>query len=83
MARQFLAKGCVYHIVRVYNFNVEKHIIQLVLVVIQFPKVFPDNFPKVPHERDIVFCMDILPHTRPISISLYRMETIDLKDLKE
>ena len=39
--------------------------------------------PGLPPDRDIDFCIDVEPGTRPISIPPYRMAPAELKELKE
>ncbi|KAH0765914.1 hypothetical protein KY285_001785 [Solanum tuberosum] len=46
--RQLVFKGCVYHLVRVNNSSVETPPLESVLVVSEFPEVFPDDLPGVP-----------------------------------
>ena len=72
-ARKLVSKECVYHLVRVNDSSVEIPPIQSVSVVREFPKIFPDDVPGVPSEREIDFGIDILPDTRPISITPYKM----------
>ena len=52
-------------------------------VVNEFPKVFPDDLPGIPPEREIDFGIDLLPDTQPISIHSYRVALIELKKLKD
>ncbi|KAH0705906.1 hypothetical protein KY285_010431 [Solanum tuberosum] len=80
--RKLFSKGCVYHLVRVNDSSVETPPIQSVLIVKEFPEVFPDDLPGVPPEREIDFGIDILLDTRSISISPYIMEPTELKELK-
>ncbi|KAH0632967.1 hypothetical protein KY284_035753 [Solanum tuberosum] len=82
-ARKLVSMGRVFHLVRVNDSSVEIPLMELVLVVKEFPKVYPDDLPGVPHEREIDFDIDIIPHTRPVSISPYRMAPAELKELKE
>ncbi|WMV40983.1 hypothetical protein MTR67_034368 [Solanum verrucosum] len=65
-----------------YGFGgcVETPLIQSVPLVSEFPEVFPDNIPRVPPEREIDFGTDILPDTRHISISPYRMAPAELEE---
>ncbi|KAH0776482.1 hypothetical protein KY290_007893 [Solanum tuberosum] len=49
----------------------------------EFSEVFPDDLLGVPLEREIDFGIDVLLHTRPISIPPYRMAPAELKELKE
>jgi len=48
-----------------------------------FRMCFFDNLPGMPHDRDIDFGIDLLSSTQPISIPLYRMAPVELKELKE
>ncbi|KAH0678966.1 hypothetical protein KY284_020051 [Solanum tuberosum] len=82
-AINLVSKGCVYHLVRVNDSSVEITLIQSVPIVKEFPKVFLDDLPGVPVEREIDFDIDIFPNTRPISIPPYRMAPVELKELKE
>ena len=45
--------------------------------------MFPDDLPGDPPEREIDFDIDLLPDTKPISITPYRMAPTELKELKE
>ena len=47
-----------------------------------FQEVFPDDLPKIPHEREIDFGIDLLPDTSPISIPPYQMDPAGWKELK-
>ena len=57
--------------------------LEFIPVVSEFPEVFQINFPGLPTNRDIDFCIDVEPGTRPISIPPYRMAPAELKELKE
>jgi hypothetical protein len=47
----------------------------MVLVVHEFPDVFPEEFPGMPPDRDIKFVIDLVPGTSPIYKRPYRMAT--------
>ncbi|KAH0720184.1 hypothetical protein KY290_005094 [Solanum tuberosum] len=82
-ARKMIFKGYIYHLVWVKDSNCETPTLDYVLLVNEFPEVFPEDIPRVPPEREIDFGIDILPDTQPISISPYRMSLAELKKLKE
>ncbi|XP_070056499.1 uncharacterized protein [Nicotiana tomentosiformis] len=82
-ARKKIRKGCIYHLVRVQDVEVESPTIQSILVVNVFPDVFPDELPGFPPEREIEFAIDLLPDTHLIFIPPYRMAPAELKELKE
>ena len=52
-------------------------------VVRDYSDVFPDDLPGLAPDREIVFNIDLLPDTNPISIAPYRMAPTELKELKE
>ena len=51
-------------------------------IVHEFLDVFPADLPGMPPDRDIDFCIDQEPGTRPISILPYRMAPAELRELK-
>ena len=57
--------------------------VESVPVVCEFPEASPKDLPGVFPEREIDFGIDLLPDTQPISISPYRMDPAELKELKE
>ena len=79
---KLIAKGCLYHVVRVKDLSCETPFIESVPVVRKFPKVFRDDLTKVSPECTIDFGIDLLPDTNPNSIPLYRMAPSELKELK-
>jgi len=53
------------------------------LVVQEFPEVFPDDIIDLLPEREVEFAIDLVPGTSPISIVPYRMSTSELGELKK
>ncbi|XP_058741626.1 uncharacterized protein LOC131614013 [Vicia villosa] len=49
----------------------------------EFPKVFPDEIPDVPPEREVEFAIDLVSGTRPVSMAPYRMSASELSELKK
>jgi hypothetical protein len=56
--------------------------IQDILVVCEFPDVFPEDLPRLPPERDKEFVIELKPSTAPISRRSYRMPPNELVELK-
>jgi hypothetical protein len=54
-----------------------------VLVVNEFPDVFPEELPSMPPDRDIEFVIELKPGTVPIYRTPFRMITPELAELKE
>jgi hypothetical protein len=53
-----------------------------ILVVCEFPDVFPDELPGLPPNRDVKFKIELVPSTTPISKRPYRMPPNELAELK-
>ncbi|XP_050897692.1 uncharacterized protein LOC127104549 [Lathyrus oleraceus] len=56
--------------------------IEGLLVVCEFPEVFPDDMSKFPSKRETEFTIDLVPGTRSISMAPYRMFALELGELK-
>jgi hypothetical protein len=54
-----------------------------VLVVNEFPDIFPEELSGIPPDRDIEFVIELKPGTSPIYKTPYRMATPELAELKE
>jgi hypothetical protein len=54
-----------------------------VLVVNEFPNVFPEELPGMPPDRDIEFVIEFKPGTTSIYKTPYKMATPELAELKE
>ena len=50
-------------------------------MVCEFSDIFPEELPGLPPDREIEFCIDVVPGTDPISMSPYRMAPTELKEL--
>ena len=53
-----------------------------ILVVCEFPDVFPDELLGLPPDRDVEFKIELVPGTTPISRRPYRMPPNELAELK-
>ena len=50
-----------------------------ILVVKDFPNVFPEELPSIPPIREVDLSIEILPGTTPTSMAPYRMAPTELK----
>ncbi|XP_074315465.1 uncharacterized protein LOC141651664 [Silene latifolia] len=57
--------------------------LEVIPVVEEFPDVFPDDLPGIPHERDVEFSIELLPGTDPISKAPYHDILIYSRDEAE
>jgi hypothetical protein len=54
-----------------------------ILVVCEFPNIFPDDLPGLPPDRDVEFTIELEPGTAPISRCPYRMAPKELAKMKK
>ena len=72
-ARKMFRKKCRSYLAVIRNVEVETGIVKNVLVVCEFPDIFLEELSGLPLEREIEFCVDVVPDTDPISMPPYRM----------
>ena len=65
-----VSKGCLAFLVHLRDDTTQVPSIESVSIVREFLDVFPADLPGMPPDRDIDFCIDLEPGTRPISIPL-------------
>ena len=63
--------------------NVQATTIEEVLVICEYPDVFPEELPRMPPDRDLEFIIDLIPRTPPIAKRPYRMVANELEELKK
>ena len=56
--------------------------VENILVVREFPNVFPEELPSIPLKREVDLSMVIVPGTTPMSRAPYKMAPMELKELK-
>jgi hypothetical protein len=67
-------KASLYHVV--------ERRLEDILVVHEFPDLFPHDLPGMPPEGAIEFKIDLQPGTAPIAKALYKMMPVELAELK-
>ena len=81
-AQRMLRKGCQGYLAYVVETGKEGTILYEIPVVREFPDVFPDDIAGLPLDREVLFTIDLIPGTEPISIPPYRMASTELRELK-
>nr|XP_009602852.1 uncharacterized protein LOC104097936 [Nicotiana tomentosiformis] len=76
-------EGRLAYLVYIRDFIVEVPSKYSIPVVSEFPEVFHTDFRGTAPDRDINFCIDLVPDTHPTSIPLYRMAPVESKELKD
>ncbi|KAI5350323.1 hypothetical protein L3X38_003214 [Prunus dulcis] len=76
-AKRILKKGCEGYLVHIIDSREITLYLEDILVVCDFPDVFPDDLPGLPPERKIEFTIELLPGTNPIYQTPYMMAPAD------
>ena len=82
-SKRMVSKGCLDFLSHLRDDTTQVPSIESVSVVREFLDVFPADLPRMPPDRDIDFCIDLEPGTRPIFIPPYRMAPAELRELKD
>ena len=80
--RRFLRKGCEAFLALVLDSKRGHVNLEDILVIKEYPDVFPKELLSLPHERELDLSIEVLLGTTPISRAPYRMAPTELKELK-
>ncbi|WMV19251.1 hypothetical protein MTR67_012636, partial [Solanum verrucosum] len=80
--RKLVGKSCLAYLAHIRDVEVESPSIESIHVVSKLREMFPTDLSAISLDRDIDFCIDFEPGTRPIYIPPYRMAPTELRDLK-
>jgi hypothetical protein len=61
----------------------EANPIENIRIMSEFPDVFPEELPGMPHERKVEFAIELIPGIAPISMRSYRVSRPELVELKK
>ena len=78
-ARRLLRKDCQAFLALVLDSKIGQIELENILVVKDFPNVFPEELPSIPPIREVDLSIEILPGTAPTSMAPYRMAPTELK----
>ncbi|GKD28696.1 putative reverse transcriptase domain-containing protein, partial [Tanacetum coccineum] len=85
--QKYMLKGCEVFLAHVTTKESEdkskKKQLKNVPIVRDFPKVFPDEFPGLPPNRQVVFQIDLIPGAAPVARAPYRLAPSEMKELSE
>ncbi|XP_057972798.1 uncharacterized protein LOC131160945 [Malania oleifera] len=81
--KRLLLRGRQGYLVFVKETPVEEGELDMIIVVREFPDVFPEDLPSLPPDSEVEFSIELVIGTTPISKALYRMTPVELRELKE
>ena len=81
-AKRLLHKGCEAYLAHVVDKSSPEVILESMSIVREFLNVFLEDLSGLPSDRELEFGIEFLSGSSLISISLYRMALVELKELK-
>ena len=81
-ARKFIRKGYEAFLALILDSKRGQVDVEKILVVREFPDVFPEELPGIPLEREVDLAIGIVLGTVPMSRAPYSMAPTELKELK-
>ncbi|GJV12920.1 putative reverse transcriptase domain-containing protein [Tanacetum coccineum] len=86
-AQKYLLQGChvfLAHItIKETGDKSKKKQLQDVPIVKNFPEVFPEDLPGLPHTRQVEFHIDLVPGVAPVARAPYRLAPSEMKELAD
>ncbi|GKG02832.1 hypothetical protein Tco_0310468, partial [Tanacetum coccineum] len=82
--QKYMLKGCHVFLAHVTTKETEdkseKKRLEDVLIVQDFPKVFPKDLPSLPPTRQVGFQIDLIPRATPVARAPYRLAPFEMKE---
>ena len=80
--RTMVRKGCEACLAYVIDTKKAEPSLSDIPTICDYPDVFPEEFPRLPPQREIEYAIDVVQGATPASITPYRMALVELKELK-
>nr|GEY26982.1 putative reverse transcriptase domain-containing protein [Tanacetum cinerariifolium] len=80
-ATRYISKGCQVFIAQVMEKKSDEKRLENILVVREFPDVFPKELPGLPPVRQVEFQIDLIPEATPIAHAPYRLALSEMQEL--
>ncbi|GKC46027.1 putative reverse transcriptase domain-containing protein [Tanacetum coccineum] len=85
--QKYLLKGCHVFLAHVTAKKAEdkseEKQLEDVLIVRDFPEVFPEDLPGIPRTRQVEFQIDLVPSAAPVARAPYRLAPSEMKELSD
>ncbi|GJW88597.1 putative reverse transcriptase domain-containing protein [Tanacetum coccineum] len=80
-ACKYIKRGCQMFLALMTEKKSKEKRIKDVPVIHDFPKVFPDDLPRLPPPRQVEFGIDLIPGAAPVARAPYRLAPSEMKEL--
>nr|GEU75874.1 hypothetical protein [Tanacetum cinerariifolium] len=82
-ARKYIERGSQLFLAKVTETELAKKQLQDMLVIYNFPEVFPNDLPRLPPPRQVKFKIELMPSAAPVARAPYRLAPSKLKELSD
>ncbi|GJZ02395.1 putative reverse transcriptase domain-containing protein [Tanacetum coccineum] len=82
-ACKYIERGCHLFFAHVTEKKPKEKRLEDVLVIRDFPEVFPDDLPGLPPSRQVEFRIDLVPGAAPVACVPYRLALSEMRELSE
>ncbi|GJY38607.1 putative reverse transcriptase domain-containing protein [Tanacetum coccineum] len=79
--KRYISQGCQVFVVQVMETKLDEKRLEDILVVREFPEVFPEDLPGLPHVRQVEFQINLIPGTTPVARAPYRLALSEMQEL--
>ncbi|GKB12074.1 putative reverse transcriptase domain-containing protein [Tanacetum coccineum] len=80
-AKRHLVRGCQAYLAHIIDTQKSTPCLDNILVVREFPDIFPEELPGIPPERQVEFCIDLIPRSTSIAKTPYRLVPSKMQEL--
>ena len=80
-AQKCLRKGCIAFLAHVVDKKAEECKVEDIPVVREYPKVFPEDLPGLPPQRQVEFRIDLVPGAAPVAKAPHRLAPLEMQEL--
>ena len=81
-ARTMIQNGCEAYLAYVIDMKNVEPSLSDIPTICDYPDVFPEEFQRLPPQREIEFAIDVVQGATPASNTPYRMAPVELKEFK-
>ncbi|GJY93535.1 putative reverse transcriptase domain-containing protein [Tanacetum coccineum] len=81
--RKYIERGCHLFLAHVTKKKPKEKRLEDVPIIHNFPKVFPDDLPRLPPSRQVEFRIDLVSRAAPITHAPYRLAPFGMREVSE
>ncbi|GKB90210.1 putative reverse transcriptase domain-containing protein, partial [Tanacetum coccineum] len=81
--QKYIKKGCELFLAQVTEQESKEKRLEDVLVIRDFPDIFPEELPRLPPPRQVEFRIDLIPGAAPMAHAPYRLAPSEMKELSD